>query len=145
MNDGDCLIVLFLHFLVGAVVEKNPSEVLALLRGTIHESDRILRNWESEEPLPALFYYTYGTALYELGRLTEDEEFAPFLEAAEERLQDGFDHYKKDGEASQSNQEVLNKMDLTLGKIWLAKVEKPVKNARVIATNGCVLGCSICG
>ncbi|KAI8338727.1 nuclear pore complex subunit Nro1-domain-containing protein [Chlamydoabsidia padenii] len=99
-------------------LEKSPSEVLSLLRGTIHESDRILRNWESDTPLPALFYYTYGTALYELGRLSEDEEFTPFLEAAEERIQDGFDHYK---EKNSPDQDILNKMDLTLGKIWLAK------------------------
>ncbi|KAI8083064.1 nuclear pore complex subunit Nro1-domain-containing protein [Halteromyces radiatus] len=100
-------------------LDKNPSEALTLLRGTVHESDRILRNWESEQPLPSLFYYTYGSALYELGRLTEEEEFTPYLEAAEERLQDGFDHLKKIDQVT--DDEVVNKMNITLAKIWLAK------------------------
>ncbi|ORZ24631.1 nuclear pore complex subunit Nro1-domain-containing protein [Absidia repens] len=106
-------------------LEKNPTEALTLLRGTIHESDRILRNWESEQPLPPIFYYTYGSALYELGRLTEDEEFSPFLEAAEERLQDGFDHLKAGGDPT-ADQEVVNKMNISLGKIWLAKAAMSV-------------------
>ncbi|CAO3581648.1 unnamed protein product [Absidia cylindrospora] len=106
-------------------LEKNPTEALTLLRGTIHESDRILRNWESEQPLPPIFYYTYGFALYELGRLTEDEEFSPFLEAAEERLQNGFDHLKGGGDPA-ADQEVVNKMNISLGKIWLAKAAMSV-------------------
>ncbi|ORZ25484.1 nuclear pore complex subunit Nro1-domain-containing protein [Absidia repens] len=98
-----------------AKLEKNPTEALALLRGTIHESDRILRAWTSDAPLPLLFYYTYGSALFELGRLAEDEEFEQFLEAAEERIQDGFDHY------SQEKKQVVSKMNITMGKIWLTK------------------------
>ncbi|CAO3577033.1 unnamed protein product [Absidia cylindrospora] len=109
-------------------LEKNPTEALALLRGTIHESDRILRAWRSDEALPLLFYYTYGSALFELGRLAEDEEFEQFLEAAEERIQDGFDHYStenKHGNGDDSDvkaeQEVVNKMNISMGKIWLTK------------------------
>lgn len=98
---------------------------MALLRGTIHESDRILRAWTSDTPLPLLFYYTYGSALFELGRLAEDEEFEQFLEAAEERIQDGFDHYlnkKGDDDDDKAKQELVLKMNITLGKIWLTKV-----------------------
>ncbi|KAI8072144.1 nuclear pore complex subunit Nro1-domain-containing protein [Gilbertella persicaria] len=96
-------------------LESDPEEALALLRGTIHESDRILRN--TEESLPALFYYTYGSALYELGRLTEDEEFEPYLEAAEERLNEGL---------ALADTEMNNKIHLALAKIWLAKAASAV-------------------
>lgn len=89
---------------------------MSLLRGAVHESDRILRNWSSKEPLPALFYYTYGSSLYELGRLSEEEDFEPYLEAAEERLNDALEHIQE-GDA-----ELSNKLDLGLAKIWLAKV-----------------------
>lgn len=87
------------------------------MRGTIHESDRILRNHESEESLPALFYLTYGAALYELGRLTEEEEFEPYLDAAEERLNEAL--VLKDNELN-------NKIHLALAKIWLAKAASAV-------------------
>ncbi|OBZ87987.1 Negative regulator of ofd1 [Choanephora cucurbitarum] len=98
-------------------LETDPEEALALLRGTIHESDRILRNHASEEPLPALFYYTYGSSLYELGRLTEDEEFEPYLEAAEERLNEGLER---------EDQETNNKIQLALAKVWLAKAASSI-------------------
>ncbi|KAK4521959.1 RTP1_C1 domain-containing protein [Mucor velutinosus] len=98
-------------------LETDPSAALPLLRGTIHESDRILRNHDSKEPLPALFYYTYGAALYELGRLTEDEEFEPYLDAAEERLNEGL---------ALKDTELHNKIHLALAKIWLAKAASAV-------------------
>lgn len=88
-----------------------------MIRGTIHESDRILRNLESSVQLPALFYYTYGSALYELGRLTDEEEFEPYLDAAEERLNEGL-LLEKD--------ETYNKIQLALAKIWLAKAASAV-------------------
>lgn len=91
---------------------------MTLLRGTIHESDRILRNHDAKEPLPALFYYTYGSALYELGRLTEDEDFEPYLDAAEERLNDSLELNKDD--------DLHNKIHLALAKIWLAKAASAV-------------------
>ncbi|KAI7902335.1 nuclear pore complex subunit Nro1-domain-containing protein [Cokeromyces recurvatus] len=94
----------------------DPSGALPLLRGTIHESDRILRNHQSENPLPSLFYYTYGLALYELGRLTDDEEFEPYLDAAEERLNDALEH----------DTELGNKIHIGLVKVWLAKASNAV-------------------
>lgn len=97
--------------------EDDPVAALPLIRGTIHESDRILRNYESSEPLPALFYFTYGSALYELGRLTDEEEFEPYLDAAEERLNEGLSTTKDD---------VHNKIHLALAKIWLAKAASAV-------------------
>lgn len=105
-------------------IEKNPSEALALLRGTIHESDRILRNWESEQSLPPLFYYTYGSALYELGFINEEEDLDSYLEAAEERLLDGLDHYNQltDEKEKEKHEEVIYKIKSVLGKIGLIKV-----------------------
>ncbi|KAF7729760.1 Ihnibitor of Brome mosaic virus [Apophysomyces ossiformis] len=105
-------------------VEKNPSEALALLRGTVHESDRILRNWSGEQSLPPKFYFTYGSALYELGRLTEDEEFDAYLEAAEERLQDGLDHAKEN--ENEEHLQDINRIKVTLGKIQIVKAASKV-------------------
>ncbi|CAO3616979.1 unnamed protein product [Cunninghamella echinulata] len=109
-------------------LEKNPSEALALLRGTIHESDRILRNWESEQSLPPLFYYTYGSALYELGFINEEEELDSYLEAAEERLQDGLDHYNQlsDEKEKEKHEEVIYKIKSVLGKIGLIKASSSI-------------------
>lgn len=98
-------------------VETDPTAALPLLRGTIHESDRILRNHDDKEPLPSLFYYTYGSALYELGRLTEDEDFEPYLEAAEERLNESL---------ALKDTDLSNKIHLALAKIWLAKAASAV-------------------
>lgn len=120
-------IYLFTYYLLSLLwIEKNPTEALALLRGTIHESDRILRNWTSEQSLPPLFYYTYGSALFELGFLNEDdeEELDSYLEAAEERLQNGLDHFEEisDEKEKEKHEEVIHKIKSVLGKIWLAKV-----------------------
>lgn len=109
---------LFNNFYTSSLIESDPTAALPLLRGTIHESDRILRNWESQDPLPALFYQTYGSALYELGRLTDEEEFEPYLDAAEERLKEGLEQENKE--------EIHNKIQLALAKIWLAKAASAV-------------------
>lgn len=100
------------------MIENDATAALPLLRGTIHESDRILRNHTSEQSLPALFYFTYGAALYELGRLTEEEEFEPYLNAAEERLNEGL--------ALKDDDALVNKIYLALAKIWLAKAASAV-------------------
>lgn len=75
---------------------------------------------EEDATLPALFYYTYGSALYELGRLTDEEEFEPYLDAAEERLNQGLS--TEDDIANN----VHNKIQLALAKIWLAQAASAV-------------------
>ncbi|ORE13781.1 hypothetical protein BCV71DRAFT_147645, partial [Rhizopus microsporus] len=107
-------------------LESDSSEALPLLRGTIHESDRILRNWDSENPLPASFYYNYGVALYELGRLIEDEDFEPYLDAAEERLNDSLEHLEKE-----DNAELVSKVNVALAKVWFAKASSQVADDSV--------------
>ncbi|KAI8140396.1 nuclear pore complex subunit Nro1-domain-containing protein [Fennellomyces sp. T-0311] len=108
--------------------EKDPQGALQLLRGTVHESDRILRNWsETETRPPPQFYYTYGSALYELGRLTEDEEFEPFLEAAEERLQDGLESFEELSD-KEAHTESAEKLRVALAKVWIAKAAGSVND-----------------
>lgn len=102
---------------------------LPLFRGTINESDRILRNWDAEKQEqqtrpPPKFYFAYGSALYELGRLSQDEDFEPYLDAAEERLADGlerFDELEKE-EDKKENMAYAQKIRVALAKIWIAKV-----------------------
>ncbi len=55
--------------------------------------------------------------MYELGRLTDEEEFEPYLDAAEERLNEGLSETKGD---------VYHKIQLALAKIWLAKAASAV-------------------
>jgi tetratricopeptide (TPR) repeat protein len=52
-----------------------------------------------------------------LGRLTDEEEFEPYLDAAEERLNEGLSETKGD---------VYHKIQLALAKIWLAKAASAV-------------------
>ncbi|KAL0077837.1 nuclear pore complex subunit Nro1-domain-containing protein [Phycomyces blakesleeanus] len=106
-------------------MENSPSEARALLRGTIHESDRILRNWDATKTMPLEFYFTYGSALFELGRLTEDEEFDPYLEAAEERLEDGLAHYET-LENKDDSTAMMNCIKVSLAKVWLSKAASEV-------------------
>ncbi|KAI8875508.1 hypothetical protein K501DRAFT_338665 [Backusella circina FSU 941] len=101
-------------------LETDTSAALSLLRGAVHESDRILRNWSSKDPLPALFYYTYGSSLYELGRLSEEEDFESYLDAAEERLNDALEHVKE------GDDELKNKLDVKLAMIWFAKAASTI-------------------
>ncbi|KAI9499152.1 nuclear pore complex subunit Nro1-domain-containing protein [Zychaea mexicana] len=110
--------------------EKDSAGALQLLRGTVHECDRILRNWpENEARPPPKFYLTYGSALYELGRLTEDEDFEPFLEAAEERLQDGLDHFEELTEKDE-HIETAEKIRIALAKVWIAKAAGSINDVK---------------
>lgn len=91
----------------------------------MHESDRILRNWPENEPRPPpQFYLTYGSALYELGRLQEDEDFEPYLEAAEERLESGLERCEEleDDKEKAAHAEWALKIRVALSKVWIAKV-----------------------
>ncbi|KAJ2866104.1 hypothetical protein GGI22_001359 [Coemansia erecta] len=71
----------------------STERALTLLRGTIHECDRILRlhhHDANEVPLEPKFYYIYGTALYSITKLAEEDEDIKerkeYLELALERL-----------------------------------------------------------
>ncbi|KAI9311360.1 hypothetical protein BX666DRAFT_1868044 [Dichotomocladium elegans] len=109
-------------------MEWDPDAALQLVRGTINESDRILRNWQGEERPPPAFYLTYGSALYELGRMTEDDDFTPYLDAAEERLQDGLDRFEALSDKS-GHAETANKLRVALAKVWLSKAASDVSDA----------------
>ncbi|KAJ2783083.1 hypothetical protein H4R18_001904 [Coemansia javaensis] len=79
-----------------ASADEDPERALALLRGTIHESDRMLRARDAaaaadddQPPLEARFYLVYGSALFALAELDEAAEGdrPALLEAARERLE----------------------------------------------------------
>ncbi|KAJ3213263.1 inhibitor of Brome mosaic virus [Dinochytrium kinnereticum] len=87
--------------------EGDAEEGSMLLRGVIHECDRILRVRDSAdstdglEPLTWEFHFIYGSALYKLGLLTmnddeeeekgDDESTLAFLDAAVERFETGLE------------------------------------------------------
>ncbi|KAI8070889.1 nuclear pore complex subunit Nro1-domain-containing protein [Gongronella butleri] len=95
--------------------KQQQSEAVTILRGVIHESDRILRNWDDAAPLPLGFYRTYALALHDLGQLSDDDDIAAFVDEALARIVDGMDHHKSvEGEE-------MHKAKLVWGKIVLAK------------------------
>ncbi|KAI7881185.1 hypothetical protein K492DRAFT_207026 [Lichtheimia hyalospora FSU 10163] len=103
---------------------------LPLFRGTINESDRILRNWDAQERPPPKFYFAYGSALYELGRLSQDEEFEPYLDAAEERLDDGLDRFNElQQDDKNEHMAYAHKIRVALAKIWIAKAASQVQES----------------
>ncbi|KAJ2613866.1 hypothetical protein H4S08_001988 [Coemansia sp. RSA 1365] len=69
-------------------INNEDERALTLLRGTIHESDRILRLYDNDGKTPeARFYYIYGTALFNFSELLEaEEESTTYLELAHHRL-----------------------------------------------------------
>ncbi|KAJ1793072.1 hypothetical protein LPJ59_004762, partial [Coemansia sp. RSA 2399] len=79
---------------MGELGADSTERALTLLRGTIHECDRILRlhhHDANEVPLEPKFYYIYGTALYSITELAEEvdeatKERKEYLELALERL-----------------------------------------------------------
>ena len=83
-----------------------------------------MRNWDAQERPPPKFYFAYGSALYELGRLSQDEEFEPYLDAAEERLDDGLDRFNE-LQQDDKNEHIAyaHKIRVALAKIWIAKVK----------------------
>jgi Nuclear pore complex subunit Nro1 len=101
--------------------------VLPLLRGTIHECDRILRNWAAEEPIPASFHLTYGSALFDLGTMLDDKEFDSYLEAAKERLEVGFDTLKEVGTLEESDKKTESKLRIAMAKLILSNVSQVEK------------------
>ncbi|KAH8547978.1 nuclear pore complex subunit Nro1-domain-containing protein [Umbelopsis sp. PMI_123] len=94
--------------------------VLPLLRGTIHECDRILRNWESKEQIPATFHLTYGSALFDLGTMLNDKDLDSYLEAAKERLEIGFDQLKDIETLDESDKKTEAKLRIAMAKLILS-------------------------
>lgn len=114
-------------FLILATTHK---AALPLLRGTIHECDRILRNRHVTSPLPASFHLTYGSALFDMGTVLEEEEDpAPYWDAARERLEIGLESVEKaiaeekeDDEGKREKQEVEKELRMVLGRALVSKV-----------------------
>ncbi|KAJ1962927.1 hypothetical protein GGI12_002360 [Dipsacomyces acuminosporus] len=82
-----------------------PERATVLLRGTIHECDRILRVHDEEEAekskeeaarLEPRFYYIYGMALFSISELAELDDKKDYLELAHHRLQQAADGMKGD-------------------------------------------------
>ncbi|KAJ1723195.1 hypothetical protein LPJ53_002457 [Coemansia erecta] len=74
--------------------DEDPERAITLLRGTIHECDRILRVHDEEqqgkkdgEPLEPRFYYIYGMALFSISELAEMEDKSEYLQLAKDRLE----------------------------------------------------------
>ncbi|KAJ2724281.1 hypothetical protein GGI07_002054 [Coemansia sp. Benny D115] len=71
-----------------ALDTEEPERALTLLRGTIHECDRILRVRDQDpnpEELEPRFYFIYGMALFSIAEVSEDDKVA-YLELALKRL-----------------------------------------------------------
>ncbi|BFZ57318.1 hypothetical protein PYCC9005_004370 [Savitreella phatthalungensis] len=80
-----------------------PQLAIAVLNGTIHEADRILRNRETKEDgtaavqLPNNFYATYASALLDLSTTADESDKSgsgerDYIEAALERVEAGLDN-----------------------------------------------------
>ncbi|KAJ2960391.1 hypothetical protein NQZ79_g4224 [Umbelopsis isabellina] len=91
--------------------------IIPLLRGTIHECDRILRNWSGEEKAPASFYLSYGSALFDLGNLSGEKEFALYRDAAKERLETGLERIQELTEKDEASNITYAKLNIGLAKI----------------------------
>ncbi|KAJ2652525.1 hypothetical protein IWW40_001011 [Coemansia sp. RSA 1250] len=72
-----------------ALSEDQDEKAITLLRGTIHESDRLLRLSDTENTqLEPRFYFIYGSALYGLAELSpEIDDKDMYLELAQHRLE----------------------------------------------------------
>ncbi|KAJ2444452.1 hypothetical protein IWW43_001165 [Coemansia sp. RSA 1935] len=73
-----------------ALGEGEDERALTLLRGTVHESDRLLRlhDTNGEGELEPRFYYIYGSALFSLAEASQDiKDRGVYLELALHRLE----------------------------------------------------------
>ena len=104
----------------------DPASAHALLRGTVHECDRILRGRaaaeKGDDDLSPKFYLTYGSAIHDLlmlDALAEGEESADYLELARDMLEKGYRLAKGvDDESS------LSEIALAVGKVLLGMVSR---------------------
>ncbi|KAJ1679880.1 hypothetical protein EV182_001132 [Spiromyces aspiralis] len=81
-----------------ALASGDTEQAIPLLRGTVHECDRILRNHyqsagDSLPPLPSKFYYVYGMALFSLGELSVPDDAAEYFGLGRERLEQALEEY----------------------------------------------------
>ncbi|RUP44933.1 nuclear pore complex subunit Nro1-domain-containing protein [Jimgerdemannia flammicorona] len=113
-----------------------PKSALPLLRGTIHECDRILRNHSaSSPPLPASFHMTYGSALFDMGTVLEEEEDpTPYWEAARERLEIGLESVEEsEAEENKSDRQEFKKgLRMALGKVMVSKATNTLITTRCL-------------
>ncbi|KAJ3266172.1 hypothetical protein HDU77_002303 [Chytriomyces hyalinus] len=126
----------------------DAEEGALLLRGVVHESDRILRSrFEHEDPnapppqpLPSSFHLAYGSALFRLGLLLlEDEdgegqesEALQYVEAAIDRYETGLDNDEADWKLNDAlARALIEKANLTLR----SDETFPLKNVDAIITS----------
>ncbi|KAJ2858575.1 hypothetical protein J3B02_000166 [Coemansia erecta] len=72
-----------------ALSADDPERALTLLRGTIHECDRILRVHDEQGQvalLEAKFFYIYGMALFSISEIAEPDDKHEYLVLARDRL-----------------------------------------------------------
>ncbi|KAJ2497527.1 hypothetical protein GGH96_005020 [Coemansia sp. RSA 1972] len=85
-----------------ALGEGEDERALTLLRGTVHESDRLLRLHDTtgEGELEPRFYFIYGSALYSLAEASQEiEDRGVYLELALHRLEQAKETMGDDVEA----------------------------------------------
>ncbi|OZJ06156.1 hypothetical protein BZG36_01042 [Bifiguratus adelaidae] len=105
-------------------LDSNPTEALALLRGAIHESDRMLRNWEGDVSPPPTFHLVYGSALLDMGQLVQNEEPGPYYEAALERLEAGLESLSEvKGDETEKESVSVTKIHIQLAKTLLTQLQ----------------------
>ena len=81
-----------------AVASKDPAQARAILNGTVHEADRILRNSPETASLPYEFHWVYASALLDLSLTVDDstakqgEAMCDYIEAAIDRCERGLQH-----------------------------------------------------
>ncbi|KAJ1735167.1 hypothetical protein LPJ61_000695 [Coemansia biformis] len=98
--------------------DEDPQRAISLLRGTIHESDRLLRISDVDDrQMDARFYLIYGSALYSLTEVSEDDDTLTFLELAHQRLSQADALCMAGGEAEAV---VFGRVRLALAKVELA-------------------------
>ncbi|KAJ2758603.1 hypothetical protein IWQ57_006783, partial [Coemansia nantahalensis] len=95
--------------------DEDPDRALALLRGTIHESDRMLRHSDTAgQAMDARFYLIYGSALHCLTEVSSEDDAPTFRELARQRLA------QADALCAEGDTELLARVRLAQAKVELA-------------------------
>ncbi|KAL1916439.1 uncharacterized protein VTP21DRAFT_5630 [Calcarisporiella thermophila] len=104
-----------------------PKSALSLLRGAIHECDRILRTQPENQRPPYIFYWVYASALQDLGELLEadgEESCIPYVDEALDRLERGAERLE---EAEEGDKEEGWKLWLAFGNALMKKATQALK------------------